>query len=144
MPQITLTLDLSRETVDALQVLVEALNKKPAGKPALETRGEQLSVLDIPQEAEPEKSAKTTKPPKPVKPIQPTEETTPAPLIEPYIGGVSPITFTDIRAKALTFSQSGKQTELKAIFAKYGAKKLSDISEESFPMLMADMESANG
>lgn len=50
---------------------------------------------------------------------------------------------TDVRAVALKLSKAGKQTELKEIFAKYGADKLSGVAESDYPALMKDLEAAN-
>lgn len=50
---------------------------------------------------------------------------------------------TDVRAVALKLSKAGKQTELKEIFAKYGADKLSGVAESDYPVLMKDLEAAN-
>lgn len=50
---------------------------------------------------------------------------------------------TDVRAVALKLSKAGKQDELKEIFAKYGADKLSGVAESDYPALMKDLEAAN-
>lgn len=49
------------------------------------------------------------------------------------------VTLTDVRAVALKFSKAGKQKELKEVFGKFGAKRLSDISEENYPALMEEL-----
>jgi hypothetical protein len=129
MAQITLTLDLTRETVDALHALVDTLNKK-TGKAAPDA--EQMSFDDL-----------LAKPPKKKADAKPAEDKgdgnpADAPIHLPAIS------LTDVRAVALKLSKAGQQAKLKEIFAKYDAKKLSDISEENYPALMADLEAVNG
>lgn len=43
---------------------------------------------------------------------------------------------TDVKAVCLQYSKAGRQDELKAAFAKFGAKKLTEIAEEDYPALM--------
>ena len=43
---------------------------------------------------------------------------------------------TDVKAVCLKFSKAGRQEELKAAFAKFGAKKLTEVSEADYPALM--------
>ena len=107
IPKITLTLDLTPETITALHTFLKEVGKDTPD-PA------QMSFDDY---------------------LTPSE-TTPA---------LKPVTFTDLRAKALVFSQTNQQPKLKELFAKYGAKKLSDITEDNFSALLTDMEvSLNG
>ena len=130
MPQITITFDLNHETVaeaaTALSALCNELNKKTEAA----TPTEQAT-----------KPAKPVKPSKPTKPKEPPAED---PEPEPGEDGVAEISMTDVRAAALKLSKAGKQPELKEIFAKYGADKLSDISEDDYPELMADLRALNG
>lgn len=65
---------------------------------------------------------------------EPTKENVP---------GAPVITMTDVRAKALAMSKAGKAAELKAIFAKFGAVKLSDIKPEDYEALMRELVNAN-
>lgn len=66
------------------------------------------------------------------------EPAAPAPKAEPSVSK------TDIRKAALTLSKAGKQQQLQAVFAKYGAEKLSDFTDESiYPQLLQDLEAAN-
>lgn len=43
---------------------------------------------------------------------------------------------TDVKAVCLQFSKAGRQDELRAAFAKFGAKKLTEIAESDYPALM--------
>lgn len=45
-------------------------------------------------------------------------------------------TKTDVKAVCLQFSKAGRQDELRAAFAKFGAKKLTEIAESDYPALM--------
>jgi hypothetical protein len=129
MTQITLTLDLTGETLDALRVLVDALNgvKEPSPKKA---------------------KTKETPAPAPKEPTG-TEDMAPA---DPGDGAEVEslnesleISKADVRAAALKLSKAKKQAELKEIFAKYGGAKLSDIAEGDYAALLADLEeAANG
>uniref|UniRef100_A0AAU8AZV2 rRNA biogenesis protein rrp5 n=1 Tax=Dulem virus 37 TaxID=3145755 RepID=A0AAU8AZV2_9CAUD len=132
MAQITLTLDLTPETLEILKLLASASNGKtdvPSSEP------DQLTSVDT-ESSKDKKPAKKTaaKDKKPAtKDASPeTEDEAPA------------ISLTDVRAVALKLSKAGKQAQLKEIFAKYGATKLSDISAEHYGDLMADLEEANG
>lgn len=55
------------------------------------------------------------------------------------------ITKTDVRAVALQISKAGKQKELAAAFAKFGAKKLSDFDAmpDKYPALMKELKTIN-
>ncbi len=55
------------------------------------------------------------------------------------------ITKTDVRAVALQISKAGKQKELAAAFAKFGAKKLSDFDAmpDKYPALMKELKAIN-
>ena len=133
--QITLTLDLSHETVDALHALVDALNKNNLKAQATEN--------DTPLSAESKNEEAPAIPAEPAKPDEPTEEVAESPAPAEAVAPAD-VSFTDVRAKALAYSKKGKQAELKALFAKYGAAKLSDIPEDKLPALMADLEAADG
>lgn len=49
------------------------------------------------------------------------------------------VQLSDVRAIALKLSKAGKQDVLKAAFAKFGGKKLSDISESDYPALLDEL-----
>lgn len=46
---------------------------------------------------------------------------------------------TDLRAVALKLSKAGKSKELREVFAKFGAEKLSDVKEEDYPQIMEEL-----
>lgn len=64
------------------------------------------------------------------------EATKPAPAPTPGEPTEKTIELSDIRALALSLSKAGKQDALKAAFAKFGGKKLSDIKPENYAELM--------
>jgi len=120
MQKITLTLDLNRETVNALGVLVDALERKTDNTAPV-----------------PEATAAPAKPKaKIVKKAEQKKEDAPG-TEKPKIG------LPEIRVVALKLSKAGRQAELKEFFAKYGAEKLSDVPEADYPALMEDLEGAN-
>lgn len=49
------------------------------------------------------------------------------------------LTAADVKAVCLKYSKAGRQSELKAAFAKFGAKKLTEISEDDYPALMEEL-----
>lgn len=49
---------------------------------------------------------------------------------------------TDVKAVCLQFSKAGRQDELRAVFAKFGAKKLTEINEADYPALMEALGNA--
>ncbi len=65
---------------------------------------------------------------------KPTTTSTPAPT--PAEPTEKAIELSDVRALALSLSKAGKQDALKAAFAKFGGKKLSDIKPENYAELM--------
>lgn len=144
MSQITLTLDVTPETIP---VLCQVLPLLVAGANATVSKNdapEQLSLFDkTTSEAAPaEKPVKTTKPKDKAAPVK--EENAPAAEPEAADTGASAPTKTDVRALALKLSKAGKQDVLKELFAKYGADKLSGVAEEDYPALMEDLVAANG
>lgn len=52
------------------------------------------------------------------------------------------ITAQDVKAVCLKLSKAGRQAELKAAFAKFGGKKLSDIAESDFGALLEELGDA--
>ena len=52
----------------------------------------------------------------------------------------STVTMETVRAKLATLAQGGKQAEVKALIAKFGAKKLTDIAVAKYPELLAAAE----
>lgn len=64
------------------------------------------------------------------------EAAKPAPAPAPTEPTEKAIELSDVRALALSLSKAGKQDALKAAFAKFGGKKLSDIKPENYAELM--------
>lgn len=50
------------------------------------------------------------------------------------------ITLEEVRSKLALLSQDGKQTQVKALITKFGAKKLSDIPSEQYSELLEEAE----
>lgn len=128
MAQITLTLDLTPETLEILKLLTGASTEKT--DTAAEGTGETGK-----DKAPAKKTAKKDK--------KPTAKETPAEPVPDETEEAAEITLTDVRAVALKLSKAGKQKQLKEIFAKYGADKLSEIDAKDYGDLMADLEAAN-
>ena len=51
-----------------------------------------------------------------------------------------PIKFEDVRAALAEISQGGKTAEMKALIAKYGTGKLSDVDPSKYAALLAEAE----
>lgn len=117
MQQITVTVDMTPENLEILKQLCSAgETKKPeAKKPAKKT-------TDKPDSVE-----VATDTPKSVEVDTPTEK------------NEAKVELTDVRAVALKLSKAGKQDVLKAAFAKFGGKKLSDIKPDDYAALMAEL-----
>jgi len=52
----------------------------------------------------------------------------------------SAITFEDLRKRLAPISQSGKQSEIKALLTQFGAAKLSDVPPEKYESFLAAVE----
>lgn len=50
------------------------------------------------------------------------------------------VTFVQLRSRLSEISRSGKTAEVKELIAKYGAEKLSDISESDYAAVLAEAE----
>lgn len=142
-PQITLTFDLTPETLEILKLLTSASTVKTGGATP---EAEQLTFddLDTGKDKKPAKKStgKDKKAATPKEAPDEPAETPDTPETESEDDAPA-IKMTDVRAVALKLSKAGKQAKLKEIFAKYGAAKLSDISEEHYADLMADLEAAD-
>lgn len=116
--KITVTMDLTSENLDKLRALLP--DAQVSSQPA---------EFDSPSESTVEQQ-------------QPEVKSDP----EPESQEEQKITKTDIRTVALKLSKAGKQKELATIFAKFGAKKLSDFDDRpgDYPALMKELVSANG
>lgn len=128
MAQITITLDLTPETLEILKLLTGASTEKTdaAAEDAGETGKDKTPA---------KKTARKDK--------KPATKETPAEPAPDETEEAAEITLTDVRAVALKLSKAGKQKQLKEIFAKYGADKLSEIDAKDYDDLMADLEAAN-
>lgn len=74
--------------------------------------------------------------PRPVRTKKEAPKPTPTPAPTPAEPTEKTIELSDVRALALSLSKAGKQDALKAAFAKFGGKKLSDIKPENYAELM--------
>lgn len=121
MQQITVTVDMTPENLEILKQLCPAgETKKPeAKKTAKKTTDKPTSV-----EATADTGADA---PETVETGAPAEKTE------------TKVELTDVRAVALKLSKAGKQDVLKAAFAKFGGKKLSDIKPDDYAALMAEL-----
>lgn len=140
---ITITMDLTAENIEKLKALLPEGSLKPAkvknadetkqgaqkAAPATQQIPGQINMLD---EAD-EPQSENTEPETP--PFDTEEPKKKAPAI----------TKTDVRAVALQISKAGKQKELAAAFAKFGAKKLSDFDAmpDKYPALMKELKAIN-
>lgn len=145
-PQITLTLDLTPETLEILKLLTPAA-KVTTGDAAPDPEQLTFDDLDTGKDKAPAKKStrKDKKAAAPKETPAEPDETADAPDTEAAEteDATPAISLTDVRAVALKLSKAGKQAKLKEIFAKYGAAKLSDISEEYYADLMVDLEVAD-
>lgn len=138
---ITITMDLNEANLEKLKALLpegtiapakvkSAPETKPSTQKAAPTAQEipgQLNMFDDATEPQSENTDSEEAP------FDVTPKTAPA------------ITKTDVRAVALQISKAGKQKELAAAFAKFGAKKLSDFDAmpDKYPALMKELKSIN-
>lgn len=144
-PQITLTLDLTPETLEFLKLLTSA-DKVDAGSAKSEAESFAFDDPNIGKDKAPTKKP-TGKDKKTVvlkeTLVEPTEPETTFKIGAETEDVIPTVSLTDVRATALKLSKAGKQATLKKIFAKYGASKLSDISVERYADLLADLEDAD-
>ncbi len=71
---------------------------------------------------------------------EPDEQPKTEPGTEPKAEEPQKYTFTDVRKAFSAKSHAGYTEQVKALIGKYGAAKLSDVKEEDYPVLMADLE----
>lgn len=116
-------------TFDSLEEFTKYLKPNEDFAPEAETETAPAAEPEKPKRGRPKKADEP-------KVEEPKAEEAPAPAAE--------VSLTDVRAIALKLSKSGKQTELKEAFGKFGAKKLSDISKENYPALMEELAKING
>lgn len=146
MNQITITVDMTPENLEILKQLCPVgANKEPtnteAKKTVKKTTDKPVPVEETAGTWTPgggsDEHAETTQDVK----DKPEE---PAPWDEPEETAAKDkpsVSLTDVRAVALTLSKAGKQDALKAAFAKFGGKKLSDIKPEDYGALMKELTS---
>lgn len=135
--KITLTLDLTKKNLKLLEALLDENESAKAITGALMTKDKLESLNGAEPLADEEK-----KPAKKTAKAKKAEALAKEP--EPKEEAETPkVSLTDVRPKALVLSKAGKQDKLKEIFAKYGATKLSAISEENYSDLMKDLEEAS-
>ncbi len=139
MAQIQITLDSEPEAIAVLELLMKMREEKIGGAaPTTEGAGSESADGEPDKKSGAKKSAaKERKNTAKDVPEGKTERETPS---EPK---AQTVTLTDVRAVALKLSKAGKQQALKEIFARYDAEKLSDIAEENYESLMADLEAAD-
>ena len=79
-------------------------------------------------------------------PVMPTgtphPDSFPEPVPEAKQEAMKKITAQDVKAVCLKMSKAGRQAELKAAFAKFGGKKLSDIAEADYEALLKELGDA--
>lgn len=132
MAQVQITLESETEAIAVLELLKTMRSKTGGDAPKAQ------ETLPDSDEPAPEKKAFAGKK------NAAKEKKAPVPKEEPADEGEeSAISLSDVRAVALKLSKAGKQKQLKEIFAKYDAEKLSDIDAENYESLMADLEAAN-
>lgn len=135
MQQVTFTLDLTPENIAILCEVLPQFASGSIGTTTPETTESKAAPKAAPAAPKAKPTAKTESP-------APTAETTAKE--EPAEKKDAPaVSKTDVRAMALALSKAGKQDELKEIFAKYGAVKLSGVAEDDYPALMEDLVAAN-
>ena len=59
---------------------------------------------------------------------------------EPPAPKDEPVTFVQLRSRLSVLCRSGHTQEIKALIAKYGAEKLSDIAESDYAAVLAEAE----
>lgn len=126
MQQITLTVDMTPENLEILKQLcpVGETKKTEAKKNAKKITDKPTSV-----EAATDNGVEA---PETVEADAPAEKTE------------TKVELTDVRAVALKLSKAGKQDVLKAAFAKFGGKKLSDIKPDDYAALMVELTKEAG
>lgn len=123
MQQITVTVDMTPENLEILKQLCPAgETKKPEAKKTPKKTTEKPASVE----------ATDVDAPKTEEADAPSEKTE------------TKVELTDVRAVALKLSKAGKQDVLKAAFAKFGGKKLSDIKPDDYAALMAELTKEAG
>ena len=120
MAKLTLELDLTYETIDALRTLVDAMNHDVSVDTQVETS------------ATPAKTAKATAAKKTgnTAPDKPAEE-------DSAIG----VTLTDVRSEAAKLSKTNRD-KLQEILTKYGGPPLTKVAKNDLPAVLAEIQEA--
>lgn len=126
MQQITITIELTTKNLELLKALCASSEKERIVEPAQEK-----APADNIAEPVPEKVIAA--------PVQEKVIAEPAQTVNTTEKVDNKISLTDVRAIALKLSKAGKQEFLKAAFAKFGAKKLSDIAPDNYSALMTEL-----
>lgn len=71
---------------------------------------------------------------------EPDEQSKPAPSAKPQAEEPKKYTFIDVRKAFSAKSHAGYTEQVKALITRYGAAKLSDVKEEYYPAIVADLE----
>ena len=123
MNTITITVDMTPENLEILKQLCPQPVDQPAEQPAKKTRKKKT---EAPAEEAPA-------------PVEAPKEEVPAEKPAPPKEEAKKYTAIDVKAVCLKLSKAGKQDLLRATFAKFGGKKLSDIKPEDYPALMDEL-----
>lgn len=117
----TITISINApELVEAMNRLAVALENGSVKPAQVEQLKETLEAEALP--------AKPVKPKKETKPAEPIAEEKPQPSLE------------DVRKVLGALSQNGKQVEVKALIASFGATKLTEIDKSQYADLLAKAE----
>lgn len=122
---ITVTLTAAPELLVALLELSDALKGKGVKPAAVTTTVKPPEVIQAIQAPKEESKAEEAEPPK--EDTKPEEE---APKVTKEM----------IRERLGSIMKAGKQKEVKALVAKYGASKVPDIKEEDYPAIYKEAE----
>ena len=123
--EIKLTAD--KKLLDAINHLAEAILASRTSAPESEDRPDEPAPVSKGKPDEPRPERKIVPMPEP--------EPTPERKEEP-----APVTREEVRSLATSRIQDGKRDELKALLAKYNAKRVSDVAEDKLAAFAAEME----
>ena len=128
MNQITVTVDLTPRNLEILKQLC------PDNVVSFKEKVAQLG-LDKPPVPVPAPAAAKTEEPDQI----PSQEVFPE-VAQESASTAPTISEKDVKAVCLKMSKSGRADELRAAFAKFGAKKFSDVKPEDYPALMEELQ----
>ncbi len=136
--QITLTLDLTADNLEKLKIFCEGTTATVSAAPSVPKTTKKTARAAKKAAPEPAETPGDLVPQAEDVP-QATEEESEVPFEEEK----KQITKQDVRAVALKISKAGKADELKKVFAKFDATKLSEVPEENYEELMAELTKIN-